>query len=168
MTYTKGVHILFNYMDEDLLTLIDKLGSEGTYDQVLNLDHSNIQHHKQTLKLRLGINSSDYTERELIGVSILLQHYSLESFTDRELKSLLSLDLSSLEHHTDVEYEPIMSNRLKGAMDTGSLRVYSLLNNKGKIDSDRVDYMLTKSYTAYQFFRSYLNINNTCPVCNGY
>jgi hypothetical protein len=155
-------------MDEDLLTLMNKLGENSNDDQVLNLDPANIQHHRQTLKSRLGINSSDYTERELIGVSILLQHYSLESFTDRELKSLLNLDLSSLEHHTDVEYELVMSNRLKGAMDTGSLRVYSLMNNKGKIDSDRVDYMLTKSYTAYQFFRSYLKINNTCPVCNGY
>lgn len=155
-------------MNEDLLTLMDKLGSEGTYDQVLNLDHSNVQHHKQTLKSRLGTSSSDYTERELIGVSILLQHYSLESFTDKELKLLLNLDLSSLEHHTDVEYEPVMSNRLKGAMDTGSLRVYSIMSGKGGIDLNRVDYMLVKSYTAYQFFRSYLNINNTCPVCNGY
>lgn len=167
MTYTKGVHIPFNYMDEDLLTLIDKLSSEGSYDQVLNLDHSNVQHHRQTLKSRLGINSSDYTEKELIGVSILLQHYSLESFTDRELKSLLNLDLSSLEHHTDVEYEPVMSNRLKGAMDTGSLRVYSIMSGKGGIDLSRINYMVAKSYTAYQFLQSYRN-SSTCQVCNSY
>jgi hypothetical protein len=155
-------------MDEDLLTLMDKLGNEGTYDQVLNLDHSNVQHHRQTLKSRLGTSSSDYTEREIVGVSILLQHYSLESFTDRELKSLLNLDLSSLEHHTDVEYEPVMSNRLKGAMDTGSLRVYSIMNGKGGIDLSRINYRVAKSYTAYQFFQSYLNINNTCLICSNY
>ena len=162
MTYTQEISISFNYMDEDLLTLMNKLGSEGTYDQVLNLDHSNVQYHRQTLKSRLGTSSSDYTERELIGVSILLQHYSLESFTDRELKSLLNLDLSLLEYHTDVEYEPVMSNRLKGAMDTGSLRVYSVMNSKGGIDLNRINYRVAKSYTAYQFLQSY---KNSCYSC---
>ena len=54
MTYTQEISISFNYMDEDLLTLMNKLGSEGTYDQVLNLDHSNVQYHRQTLKSRLS------------------------------------------------------------------------------------------------------------------
>ena len=152
-------------MDEDLLALISKLDLDSA-DDILNLDHPNIHNHLQVLKRRF--RNKDYTERELIGVSILLQHYSLESFTDDELNTLLSFDLSSLEHHTDVEYEPVMSNRLKGAIDTGSLRVYSIMNKTGKINIDRLDYMVAKSYTAYQFVRSYLKTNNICSVCNRY
>lgn len=152
-------------MDEDLLALISKLDLDSA-DGILNLDHPNIHNHLQTLKRRF--RNKDYTERELIGVSILLQHYSLESFTDAELNTLLSFDLSSLEYHTDVEYEPVMSNRLKGAMDTGSLRVYSIMNKTGGINLDRLDYMVAKSYTAYQFVQSYLKTNNICSVCNRY
>ena len=152
-------------MDEDLLALISKLDLDSA-DDILNLDHPNIHNHLQVLKKRFW--NKDYTERELIGVSILLQHYSLESFTDAELNTLLSFDLSSLEYHTDVEYEPVMSNRLKGVMDTGSLRVYSVMNKTGGINLDRLDYMMSKSYTASQFVQSYLMNNNICSVCSRY
>ena len=152
-------------MDEDLLELLSKLNLDIS-DDVLNLDHPNIQDHLRTLKRRF--RDKDYTDRDLVGVSILLQHYSLESFTDAELNTLLSFDLSSLEYHTDVEYEPVMSNRLKGAMDTGSLRVYSLMSKTGKISVDRLDYMMAKSYTAYQFVQSYIKNNNICSICSRY
>lgn len=149
-------------MDEDLLTLISKIEANPS-NQILNLDHPNISYHITALKQRFS--NKGYSESDFVGAAILLQHYSLESFTNSELESLLRLNLSSLEHHTDVEYEPVMSNRLKGVMDTGSLRVYSVMSNKARISNNRVNYMRVRSYTAYQFLRSYLDKSNICNSC---
>jgi len=138
-------------MGEDLLSVISKLEGDSI-DQVLNLDNPVINNHVKYLKKKFS--NEGYTESDFVGVSILLQHYSLELFTTKELSTLLELDLTSLEHHTNVEYEPVMFNRLKGVMDTGSLRVYSVMTNKEELNLDKVNYMQVKSYTAYQYLRA--------------